>query len=421
MSGAAPAATAAGGGAAKPAVSVTQAALALALLLGLQPVTTDLYLPALPALTRELNAGMSAAQLTMSALILAFGIAQLAWGPLADRFGRRPVLLAGLSAYTLASLGSVAAPTIEWLIACRIVQGVGVAASVVCARAIVRDLYEPVEGARVMSLGLSGLGALAIAAPVLGGAAAAFAGWRTALAIVAAAGAGTLAWIAWRLPETLAMRNPSATRLGPLLGGWRAIGSHPTFIAWTLLVASTYGGLFTLLSASSFVYIDVLGLSAAAYGAAMASGSAAYMLGTFVCRRWIVKRGIGPTVARGAAFSFAGGLGMLVPALVPLPPGWAALAVLVPQWLFLFGHGIHQPCGQAGSVGPFPRAAGAASALAGFVLALVAFGIGRWLGVALDGTVRPMALTVAFWALLTAAIGWTLVQRVAPRRPHGAR
>jgi DHA1 family bicyclomycin/chloramphenicol resistance-like MFS transporter len=86
-------------------------------------------------------------------------------------------------------------------------------------------------------------------------------------------------------------------------------------------------------------------------------------------------------------------------------------AVLLPQCLFVFGHGIHQPCGQAGVVGPFPRAAGAASALAGLLLALVAFGVGRWLGVALDGSVRPLAYGLAFWAVLTAAIAWTLVQR----------
>jgi DHA1 family bicyclomycin/chloramphenicol resistance-like MFS transporter len=388
----------ASGGAAAPRVSHGLAAFALALLLGLQPVTTDVYLPALPMLARDLGAPMSAAQLTMSALILAFGLAQLFWGPVADRLGRRPVLITGLLLYTAASIGSVLAGSIGWLVVWRVLQGATMAAAVVCARAIVRDLYEPLEGARVMSLALSGLGVIAIAGPVLGG-------------VVAAFGALTLAFVAWRLPETLLHKNPDATRAGPLLAQWGQIARHPTFIAWTLLVSATYGGLFTILAGSSFTYIDVLGLSPGWYGLAMASGSLSYLGGTFVCRRWIVRHGIRGAVARGGGFTLAGGVLIVALALAGVHSVWA---IVVPQWLFAFGHGIHQPCGQAGAVGPFPRAAGAASALAGFVLAITAFGIGLWLGQALDGTVLPYALGIGFWSVATATVAWTLVQRHTP-------
>jgi len=114
----------------------------LTLLLGIQPVTTDLYLPALPTLQRELGASVGAAQYTLAALIIAFGLGQLVCGPLADRFGRRPVLLVGLSLYTLASLASAAAASIETLIAWRALQGAAMAAAVTCGRSIVRDLFE---------------------------------------------------------------------------------------------------------------------------------------------------------------------------------------------------------------------------------------------------------------------------------------
>ena len=117
-----------------------RAALALALLLGMQPVLTDLYLPALPLLARELAAPMSAAQLTMSALILAFGLSQLVWGPVADRHGRRPVLLGSLVLMVLAGIGTTLASHIGWLILWRAAQGATLAAVVVCARAMVRDL-----------------------------------------------------------------------------------------------------------------------------------------------------------------------------------------------------------------------------------------------------------------------------------------
>jgi MFS transporter, DHA1 family, multidrug resistance protein len=407
------AATPAGPAATSAAVLAPQtAALALALLLGLQPAMTDLYLPALPLLARELAAPMSATQLTMSALILAFGLSQLVWGPVADRFGRRPVLLGNLSLLLLASLAATTASHIGWLIVWRAAQGATMAAAVVCARAMVRDLYEPSQGTRVMSLGLSGLGVLAICAPLLGGVLATALGWRSALAAVSCFAAIVLVFV-WRaLPETLAVRDLRALHGPTLAGNVVYVLMHPTFRAWALLITATYGGLFTLLAASSFAYIEVLGLTPTQYGLAMASGSTSYLVGTFYCRRWLLRVGLLGAVRRGAAFTLAGAAGMLwcawAPSLASVP------LLLAAQWLYAFGHGIHQPCGQAGAVGPFPQMAGVAAALAGCLLALVAFAVGVWLGQAMDGTLRPMASGVAFWGVVTAAIAWTLVQR------HGA-
>ena len=395
---------------APPRISQRRAAVALALLLGLQAVTTDVYLPALPMLRRDLGASMGQAQLTLSAMILSFGLAQMVWGPVADRFGRRPVLLAGLLLYTVASVGCLLAGSIEALLVWRVLQGAAMAAPVVCARAVLRDLYEPVQGAQVMALALSGLGLIAFVGPLAGGVAANLWGWRGALALVAAAGALTLFFVAAQLPETLRSRNAQATQLLPLARTWWAIGQHPVFVAWSLLVACTYGGLFTLLAGSSFVYIDVLGLSPAAYGAAMATGSLSYVAGTFVCRRWITRHGMGGTVARGAVFTLAGGALGVGLAWAGMQQVWA---VLVPQCLFIFGHGLNQPCGQAGVVAPFPASAGAASALAGLMLALVAFGIGRWLGGALDGSTQPLMVGLAFWSAATSLVAWTLVRRAA--------
>jgi len=393
-----------------PPIGRAAAALMLALLLGLQPVTTDVYLPALPMLTRALGAPVSLAQLTMSALILAFGIAQMVWGPVADRVGRRPVLLAGLALYTAASAGCALAGSIEALVLWRVLQGAAMAAAVVCARAIVRDLYEPVAGAQVMALALTGLGFIALAGPLCGGLLAQAFGWRGPLVLVTAVGGCSLALIALCLPETLVIRNPAATQWRELLRTWAAIAGHRVFRAWALLVACTYGGLFTVLASSSFVLMDVLGLSPAAYGAAMALGSMSYIAGTFACRHLIARHGMVGTVRRGGWFTLAAALIALLIVVLDLRAAWA---VLLAYGLFAFGHGHHQPCAQAGVVAPFPRSAGAASALAGLLLALVAFGIGRWLGLALDGSVRPLALGLAFWSLLTCAVAWTLVPRSA--------
>jgi DHA1 family bicyclomycin/chloramphenicol resistance-like MFS transporter len=141
----------------------------LALLMGIQPVTTDLYLPALPAISESFGATMAQAQYTLSALLLAFGVSQLIWGPLSDRFGRKPILLAGLSMYTLAAVGAASADSIQSLITWRMLQGVAMGAVVMCGRALVRDLYSPINGAQVMSKGLTGLGVLACVSPPLGG------------------------------------------------------------------------------------------------------------------------------------------------------------------------------------------------------------------------------------------------------------
>lgn len=185
---------------AAPAVSPGLAVVVLALLLSIQPVTTDLYLPALPALTRDLGAPVAQAQLTLSALLLAFGVSQLAWGPLSDRFGRRPMLLLGLGLYTLASVGSALAPSMDLLVVWRTLQGAAMGAVVVCARAIVRDLYAPLVGARAMSRALTGLGIVACLSPPTGALLSAWLGWRAALLALTVFSMATLALVALRLP-----------------------------------------------------------------------------------------------------------------------------------------------------------------------------------------------------------------------------
>jgi DHA1 family bicyclomycin/chloramphenicol resistance-like MFS transporter len=380
----------------------------LALLLGTQPITTDLYLPALPGLAADLNSPMGSTQLTLSALLFAFGFSQLLLGPAADRYGRRPVLLGGLSVFVLASIGSALAPDIGALVAWRALQGVGMAAAVVCARAMVRDLYVPADGARVMSRALSGLGLIALASPLLGGLLATVLGWRHALAATGVFGVICLATVLWAMPETLRVRNPLALRVAPMFGQWRRILRHPTFVAWALLIACTYGGLFAFLASSSFVFIDVLGSSRMAFGMYVAGCSISYIVGTFWCRRWLLRHGLAGAVKRGAVFTLAGGVAMAALAWAGVISPWA---IAVPQFIYSFGHGIHQPCGQAAVIGPFPQHAGAASALAGFILAATAVAVGAWLGVAMNGTVWPLVTTVFAMAVATALVAWTLVQR----------
>ena len=407
--------------AAAPPVAVSQglAIVVLALLLSIQPVTTDLYLPALPALTRDLGASVATGQLTLSALLLAFGCSQLVWGPLSDRFGRRPVLLAGLCIYTVASLASAFAPSMALLIAWRTAQGAAMGAVVMCARAIVRDLYTPLAGARAMSKALTGLGLVACLCAPLGGLLTVWLGWRAALLALTAYAVATLALVALRMPETLARPNPQALQPGMLMRTWGTVLRHPTFWAFSLLTTAAYGGLFTFLAASSFVFIEVLGLSRTQYGWVLLSTALAYFVGTFVCRHLLARHGLRRTVALAGGLSLGGCTLMALVAWMGWHQPWALLA---PFYLFMLGHGIHQPCGQTGAVGPFPQAAGVASALNGFMMMLAAFAIGGWVGTHLDGTVWPLVHGVWFWSVLLAAIAWTLVQKFGePREPREPR
>ncbi|KRA18214.1 multidrug effflux MFS transporter [Acidovorax sp. Root568] len=410
----APSATAASA-AAPASVQPGLAILVLALLLSIQPVTTDLYLPALPALTRSLGAPMAAAQLTLSGLLLAFGCSQMVWGPLSDRFGRRPILLAGLTIYTVASLGSAFAPTMGLLILWRIAQGAAMGAVVMCARAIVRDLYTPLEGARAMSKALTGLGIVACICAPMGGLLSEWLGWRAALLALTVYAVVTLALVALRLPETLAHRNPQALQPRALVGTWQQVLRSPTFWAFSLQTTATYGGLFTFLASSSFVYIDVLGLTRTMYGWVMASACVAYFAGTFVCRALLARFGLQRTVAIAGALSASGGTLMALVAWMGWHHPWA---LTLPFYLFMVAHGIHQPCGQSGAVGPFPKAAGVASALNGFMMMLAAFAIGGWLGLRLDGTVWPLVKGIWFWSVVLAVISWTLVQKFGAPREH---
>jgi DHA1 family bicyclomycin/chloramphenicol resistance-like MFS transporter len=380
----------------------------LTLLMGIQPMTTDLYLPALPTIAAHFAVSPGAAQSTLSVLILCFGIGQLVCGPLSDRYGRKPVLLSGLTLYSAASVSSALAPTIEWLVASRAVQGLAMAAAVTGARSIIRDLYEPVDGARVMSKALTGLGTIAFMAPLIGGVLITFFDWRVAMLALTVFGIASIAGVSRYLDETARTRNPRALHLRPLAASLVHIAGNPSFRAFTLLVTASYTAVFIMLASSSFVFIGVLGTSRVAYGACVASCSVAYIIGTVVCRHLLHHRGLKPAVALAGALSLTGGAAIVVLSLAGVRSVWA---LLVPLWIIGVGHGIHNPCGQAAALGPFPDRAGTAAALSGFVMMASAFLAATVLRHVPMDSVYPLTLGVGLFTTLVAITAWTLVQR----------
>ncbi len=342
-------------------------ALLLPLLLAAQPVATDSYLPALPAIASEL--GSASTSLTL--FVLAFGLAQLFCGPLADRFGRRPVLLAGLGLYVAAALGGAFAGSVAVLAACRTLQGLSMAAILVCARAAVRDLYPAHEGPHVMARGLTGLGVVALLAPLVGAWLVQGAGWRWVMGLMALY-ALVLFLLCWRsFGET---RPAFAGAASAPRGSTRAVFASRSFRAWASLAAATYGGLFCFLLLSPMVYIGYLGWSPAAYGWIPAGGSLVYIFSTTLCRRLLHRIGPVRAVQLGAVLSMAGAA---IQALGCWLAPYSAVPLLAGHAVYCMGHGIHQPCGQAGAVGDLPHLAGRAVSWSGFGMMMVAFGAGQ--------------------------------------------
>jgi DHA1 family bicyclomycin/chloramphenicol resistance-like MFS transporter len=363
----------------------------------LQPLSTDLYLASLPGLAADFAVTPAAVQRTLSLFVFGFGSAQLVSGPLSDRFGRRPVLIGGLSVYLLSGLACALAASLDWLVAARFVQAVGCCTAVVVARAIIRDAYAPAEGARVLAKASSMLSLAPILGPILGGYLQVTFGWRAAFVTLAIAGA--MVWIAaWRsMKESNKKPNPDAMRPGNLIRTYPGVVRTPAFWAYALPGAISYASIFVFISGTPFVLIKILGVPTQYYGYLFAFGVCGYLGGTLICRRLLGSIGVARVLALGTAVGLAGGLGFLLLVLAGVSH-WTL--VVVAQFVVMTAHGINFPCTQSGSLAPFPEKAGAAAGLFGCLVMYAALAAGTWVGGSHDGTLLPLASISATVAVI---------------------
>ncbi|MFK8253677.1 multidrug effflux MFS transporter [Ancylobacter terrae] len=366
----------------------------LALLTALGPLSTDMYLPSLPALTRALGASPAGGQLTLSAFLFGFAAGQIVYGPLADRFGRKPVLLAGLVIFCAASAACALAPSIEVLSTARFVQAFGACGPIVLARSIVRDLYEGPRAGRELARMASIMAVVPAAAPLLGGMLEVAFGWRSNFALSFAIGLGATFVVAKALPETLRAARPEALSPRSILASLSAVARTPATRVYIGLMTLGYAGIFAWISSSSFVLQGLYGLGEIPFALCFGISVFGYMAGTFIGpflidrHRFTVDRVIGV----GCLLKALGGVMMLTAVLAGLAPVAGLVAAMA---LYLAGVGCSFPNSIAGALQRHPDRAGAASSLAGFVQmgfsALVGIGLGQMLG----GTALPLAGAVA--------------------------
>jgi MFS transporter, DHA1 family, multidrug resistance protein len=384
---------------------------ALAMLTALGPLSTDFYLPSLPDIARALNSSTAGAQATLSLFLFGFAAGQVIWGALSDRLGRKPVLYMGLLLFLVATAACALATSIEMLIGGRVVQALGASGPIVLGRAMVRDLYEgPRAGQELARMGMI-MGLVPAIAPVLGGVLHDLFGWRSSFVASFLFAALILVMVAAILPETIQERSREPLSFAAILRGFGVLLQNRAYRIYAALTALAYAGLFAFISGSSFVMIDIYGLTPVAYGLSFGFGVLGFISGTIIAQKMVRRIGLDGVIGLGVMALATGGLVMLAAVLaVGARTGLgASLAVTLPMAIYAAGVGLTMPQAQASAMMPFPDRAGAASALVGIcqmtLSALVGLGVGQLLGGRVAGSAfaavpLPLAITVLGLAAL---------------------
>ena len=347
-----------------PLMSHRRTAVLGAALVAIGPITMALYTPAMPVLAQVFGTSVSMIKLTLTAYFAGFAVTQLICGPLTDAFGRRPVTLAFLTLYLIASSLATFAPTIEWMLAARTLQGVGAAVGIAVSRAIVRDQYTGQTSAQIMNTIAMMLALGPALSPTIGGLTLELFGWREIFLFMNLYGIALAAAVVFLLPETNQHRDPARIRPARLIANYTAVIRDARFLQPTLLVGMTLGSIYSIATIIPFVIIDRVGLSPAQFGFGMMVQSVSFICGTVVTGR-LLKR---MDAERLMPFGIVGMLIASVATAVVLG-AWEPtfISVMGPVGLFAFSLALILPFCTTSALEAFPTMAGAASAMMGFI------------------------------------------------------
>jgi DHA1 family bicyclomycin/chloramphenicol resistance-like MFS transporter len=334
----------------------------LTLLAALGMLATNMYLASFPSLARDFAASPAQVKLTLTVFLLGFAAGQLIIGPLSDRYGRRPLLLAGLVVYTITGALIAVAMTIEWMLVLRVAQAIGACTGAVLARAVARDLFEGDELTRALGFVTTLVAAAPGFSPLIGGLIETFFGWRATFALLALVGlfATLLVWL--RVPETQRQRE-SAPGIGQSFASYLTLLSKRDFIVPTLATTSAMAGLFAFFASSPGIFIERYGVPPALFGLIPCVTVFAVFAGGFSAPRLAKKWSGNRPILFGLVLMLIGSGAMLAMTYFGDPGMFAILGVLL---FFLFGMGVVNPLATVFALRPFPEQAGAASALIGF-------------------------------------------------------
>jgi DHA1 family bicyclomycin/chloramphenicol resistance-like MFS transporter len=335
-----------------------------ALLVAIGSMSMSLYTPAMPTLVVVFGVPIATIKLSLTLYFAGFAGAQLVVGPLSDAYGRRPVALAFIGLYVVASVIAMIAPTAEWLLAGRLLQGIGASAGVAISRAIVRDRFEGQQSARIMNAIALTMAVGPAASPTIGGLILAAFGWHAIFVFMAAFGVVLMALIGTQMPETLPIRDPSRFRPRRLFAGYLAIIGNLRFLRSAIVIGCTIGTLYASATMLPFVMIDKVGLTPVAFGIGMLAQSGSYIVGSIMTRFLMRRFPADGLVPVGIGFALAGGLLLAVFLRLGDP---TYLSVMGPIGLIAFGIAFVQPGATTGALAPFPHIAGSAAALLGFM------------------------------------------------------
>lgn len=363
----------------------------LSLLMGFAAISTDVYLPAMPTMSEKLGTNPGMIEWTITGYLIGFSLGQLLWGPISDRHGRRIPIAIGLIFFIIGSAGCAMAGNIWMMIIARLVQAIGACASVVLARAIVRDLYHGNRAAQIMSTLITVMAIAPLIGPFVGGQILLYAGWRWIFWLMVAVGIFTLGAL-FTIPETLALKNRSADKLTHSIARYWEILSRGGILSYIGVGAFFYGAVYAYIAGSPFAYISYHHLPPQYYGFLFATGIVGIMLSNTINSKILEKFGGIKLVLWGSAFTALSGLIVLIAGLTDFAGIWG---FVVPLFFFVSMNGFIVANSIAGALENYPKHAGSVSALVGamqYGTGIIGTGL---VGFFADGTPRPMCVIIA--------------------------
>jgi len=356
----------------------------LALLIGVTavgPLSLNILAPAMPGLIVTLGAGAGTVQLTLSLFLLGMAVSQLVLGTLSDRFGRRPVMLAGLALTVVASFAALAASSITGLVIARTAQAFGATVGIVVGRAIIRDLYDRERAASMIGWVTMAMVIAPMIAPLIGGALDTAFGWQAIFTFMGLFAAAVLVWVAFQLPETRAVATSEG--FAHFIAASGSLLANRVFLGYALVATFNSAMFFTFIGGAPHVVVTIMHRTSAEYGLWFVLISLTYMAGNFTAGRWSVKYGVDSMIRAGVAITvFGAGVGIV---WMLLEPGRGPEVIMTPQMIIGFASGFMLPNAIAGAVSVRPQAAGAASGIMGFMQMGLGAASAQLIGHLLDG------------------------------------